>query len=324
MRWLDGILCHIPDGMETLLILYRLHIVVGRVMGLFALFCVLVGCKQKPEEWKPVASAPLKVAHAHNDYLHTRPLLDALDHRFTSVEADIHEGNGTLEVAHFWWNRDARRTLDDMYLKPLWKRYNDNKGSIYKTPSRFYLLIDIKTGALSTYKLLETKLAPYKKMLTLFTGSGIKWGAVTVIVSGNRPLDYMKQQKERLAGYDGRPDDLKTSYKASFMPMVSQKWSSLFSWNGEGEMPAKEWKQLQDYVADVHKKGALVRFWATPDAPGAARDALWSKLLLAGVDLINTDDLTGLQQFLLKRVRPSPRTEPPTERPTEQVTTPDQ
>src|SRR5436190_1820266 len=33
-------------------------------------------------------------AHAHNDYLHTRPLLDALDQGFCSVEADIHLVNG--------------------------------------------------------------------------------------------------------------------------------------------------------------------------------------------------------------------------------------
>jgi hypothetical protein len=43
-----------------------------------------------------------------------------------------------------------------------------------------------------------------------------------------------------------------------------------------------------------------VRFWETPDQPGADRDALWSELLDAGVDHINTDDLTGLQEFLLE------------------------
>lgn len=32
---------------------------------------------------------PWTRAHAHNDYYHRRPLLDALDHGFLSVEADI-------------------------------------------------------------------------------------------------------------------------------------------------------------------------------------------------------------------------------------------
>ena len=33
--------------------------------------------------------APLTQAHAHNDYEHDRLLLDALEHGFTSVEADV-------------------------------------------------------------------------------------------------------------------------------------------------------------------------------------------------------------------------------------------
>ncbi len=43
---------------------------------------------------------PLPNAHAHNDYLHPRPLHDALAHGFASVEADIHLVNGELYVSH--------------------------------------------------------------------------------------------------------------------------------------------------------------------------------------------------------------------------------
>src|SRR3974390_1561429 len=43
---------------------------------------------------------PLIHVHAHNDYEHTRPLLDALDHGFCSVEADIYLVDGQLPVAH--------------------------------------------------------------------------------------------------------------------------------------------------------------------------------------------------------------------------------
>jgi hypothetical protein len=35
------------------------------------------------------AAAPLRHAHAHNDYQHKRPLLDALDQGFGSVESDV-------------------------------------------------------------------------------------------------------------------------------------------------------------------------------------------------------------------------------------------
>ena len=60
---------------------------------------------------------------------------------------------------------------------------------------------------------------------------------------------------------------------------------------------------LERIVKAAHARGRLVRFWATPDARSASRQALWRELLAAGVDLINTDDLQGLQAFLLEHGR---------------------
>jgi hypothetical protein len=54
-------------------------------------------------------------------------------------------------------------------------------------------------------------------------------------------------------------------------------------------------------VDQAHAADYRVRFWATPDQPGAARDAVWTELVAAGVDHINTDDLAGLDEFLSGR-----------------------
>ncbi|MDT8302829.1 MAG: hypothetical protein RQ760_15205, partial [Sedimentisphaerales bacterium] len=53
-------------------------------------------------------------------------------------------------------------------------------------------------------------------------------------------------------------------------------------------------------IQTAHKKGRIVRFWATPDNPSPERQNLWCILLENGVDLLNTDDLPGLQKFLLE------------------------
>ena len=66
-------------------------------------------------------------------------------------------------------------------------------------------------------------------------------------------------------------------------------------------MPEAEHAKLRAFVSTAHANGYRVRFWATPDQPGAARDAVWTELADAGVDHINTDDLAGLQQFLTAR-----------------------
>jgi hypothetical protein len=57
-----------------------------------------------PAAAPPVAPiVPLANAHAHNDYEHKRPLFDALDNGFTSVEADVFLVDGKLLVGHWPW-----------------------------------------------------------------------------------------------------------------------------------------------------------------------------------------------------------------------------
>jgi hypothetical protein len=72
--------------------------------------------------------SPLPKAFAHNDYWHNRPLYDALDHGFLNVEADIYLRDDELLVAHILPSFQKRRTLEQLYLKPLLDYYKgDNK-----------------------------------------------------------------------------------------------------------------------------------------------------------------------------------------------------
>jgi hypothetical protein len=242
---------------------------------------------------------PLPRAHAHNDYRHNRPLLDALAHGFCSVEADIFLVDGDLFVAHDREEIRPDRTLRGLYLDPLRKRIKQNGGRVYRNGPEFTLLIDIKTETVTTYKTLHTILAEYRDIFTSFGPEGRRSKAVLAIISGNRPLALMKSQDVRYAGYDGRLSDLKSNAPADLIPLISDHWGRHFTWRGSGPMPTEERTKLKDIVQMAHKKGRRVRFWATPDNPSPTREALWSELLAAGVDLLNTDDLKGLQQFLL-------------------------
>lgn len=66
-------------------------------------------------------------------------------------------------------------------------------------------------------------------------------------------------------------------------------------------MPELERARLRAYVETARTEGYRVRFWATTDQEGPARDALWTELYEAGVDHINTDNLPALQAFLSSR-----------------------
>lgn len=244
--------------------------------------------------------APLLNAHAHNDYAHDRPLFDALDHGFTSVEADIHLVDGDLFVAHDSDEIKPDRTLRSLYLEPLKKRIAKNSGRVYPNGPQFTLFIDIKTQSVATYKVLSKMLTEYKNIITSFDSNGRNDKAIIVYVSGNRPRALMESQTIRYAGYDGRLSDLQSDAPATLIPIISDRWPSHFSYKGSGPMPQQQLQKLKTIVETAHKKGRIVRFWATPDIPSPERQNLWRQLLTNGVDLLNTDDLPGLQKFLLE------------------------
>jgi hypothetical protein len=250
-------------------------------------------------ETKP-RTRPLWRAHAHNDYDHPRPLFDALDHRFGSVEADIYLVGDQLLVAHDPVDLDPARTLESLYLDPLAARVRAGHGSVYRGHHRpLQLLIDIKTEGSSTYLELDRRLRRYRHLFTTYAHGRVHPGPVTAVISGDRAARVpMEAQTVRRAFYDGRLADLGSAAPASFVPLISDNWTLNFSWLGEGPFPVAEREKLRGVMATAHARGQRVRFWATPDAAGPTREALWRELLAADVDHLNTDDLGGLEEFL--------------------------
>jgi hypothetical protein len=240
--------------------------------------------------------SPLLRAHAHNDYEHTRPLLDALDQGFCSVEADVWLVEGHLLVAHELKAVRNERTLQKLYLEPLFARVQNNGGRVYSNGPMVTLFIDFKSDATNTYHTLTTILKPYEKMLTTFFADRTETNAVTIIISGNRPRALMEAEPVRHVSYDGRLDDLKNPASPHLIPMISDNWGKHFKWRGKGPLPEPEQAKLKTLVAQAHAQARRIRFWNAPDSPAG-----WAVMLEAGVDLINTDNLGGLHDFLLTK-----------------------
>ena len=248
----------------------------------------------------PAGPVSLLRAHAHNDYQHARPLYDALEHGFVSVEVDIHLVGAELLVAHNEDEVKSDRTLRSLYLDPLRERIRQTGGSVYPSGTQLTLLIDIKSEAEATYEILREILKDYKDILTTFGPNKLAEGPILIIISGNRPRGLMEREAFRYAAYDGRLDDLGSGVPTAFIPLISDKWTTHFTWNGDGPMPDEERQKLRTIVETAHLNGQRVRFWATPDDPSPAREAVWQELITAGVDMINTDDLRGLRLYLLE------------------------
>jgi hypothetical protein len=266
------------------------------VVGILATVGLSAPAYAAPPERSTVQ--PLERAHAHNDYDHDRPLFDALDHGFTSVEADVWLVGGELYLGHD--APDLTRTLTDEYLRPLAERVRANRGSVYPHwRDSLRLLIDVKSEGTTTWPVIERELAQFPSVSTRYVNGHVIRKPVTAVISGNRDLAAMEAATQRRSFYDARLADLRSGLPADLVALLSDNWTKNFTWNGVGPMPSQERAKLHDIVDTAHAHGYEVRFWATPDAPGDARDAVWRELIAAGVDALNTDDLAGLQTFLL-------------------------
>jgi hypothetical protein len=234
--------------------------------------------------------APLLRAHAHNDYEHTRPLFDALEQGFCSVEADVWLVDGQLLVAHDRKNVKPDRTLAALYLEPLRARIRQNGGRVYRGGPTVTLLVDVKSDAAPTYAALHEVLKDYSDILTTFRAGRTETKAITVIVSGNRARDEIAAQPERFAAYDGRTADLDTP--DALIPLISENAEKVLGHKWPAQLSPADHAKLKDFIARGQAGGRRVRLWNTPD-----REDAWAILSALGVDLINTDNLPGLARF---------------------------
>ena len=235
---------------------------------------------------------PHENAHSHNDYAQTLPLFDALKNGFTSLEADVHLVKGKLLVSHNHPGPSAK-SLEKQYLIPLDSIAKRNGGFIYPgydTPVT--LLIDIKTSADDTFAALTKLLSLYQNILS----TPAHKRALQIVISGNRPIEKIRHEPNHLSSIDGRPGDLGKGFTSDEMPLISETYSRVMNWNGQGHPSAAALEGLRELAARVHAENKKLRLWAIPDHEHA-----WNMLLESGVDIVNTDRLQDLSIFLSSR-----------------------
>jgi hypothetical protein len=242
----------------------------------------------------PTPPIPLTHVHAHNDYEHPHPLFDAMACGICSFEADINLVGDELLVAH---SRSAVKpgvTLQSLYLDPMRKLIEENGGRLYRNGPPVWLLIDFKSRPQTTYPVLRKILEKYADVLTTWQDGKMRQGAISAILTGDHPSEQVVgSETVRYAAIDGKLDALERNPNAALVPWLSSQWSLTFKWRGRGEMPESERAKLRQIVDKSHQQGRLVRFWGAPDNAAA-----WTELQNASVDLINTDDLVGVKNFL--------------------------
>jgi len=256
-----------------------------RVFLLSVTLCCLTACSGAASRYSAING------HSHNDYKNEAPFRLAYERRFGSIEADIWVSSGGLYVAHYENEIRPERTLDALYIEPIAEAFRRNGGAPWKGDTdSFQLLVDLKSPAEPALSMLIARLSRYPEVFD----ARVNRRAVRVVITGNRPVDMDKYPD--IVSFDGESGREYDKAQLKRIALFSGDFRRFSSWSGTGPMAADEKLRVRKAVDSAHALKKKIRFWNAPDGPEA-----WERLMDMGVDLINTDRVAELADYLNRR-----------------------
>lgn len=134
-------------------------------------------------------------------------------------------------------------------------------------------------------------------LTTYYSNGTLVPSAVTVIGTGNSPLDLVKVLDPRDYFFDGPLTNLTGDFKPTLSPIASTDYEVAVGWNGIGTIPDDKLTKLKQFISNAHALGIEARFWDTPGWPVSARNNVWKVLLENGADWLNVDDVKAASEF---------------------------
>lgn len=226
---------------------------------------------------------------SHNDYAGPSPLHVAYQYQVGYIEADVFLENGQLLVSHTRQELNREKTLEILYLKPLTVIIGKNGGSVYKDKSlHLTVMVDLKTDGLSTLRALVKLLDKYPQLKACNT--------LHFAVSGSVPKPEQWNEFPAHITFDGRPGVIYSTEQLRRVSMISDDFRKYSDWNGKGKMVKTDLNRVMKVRDQVHAYGKKLRFWSAPDASNA-----WATLMQLQIDIINTDHVPELAEFIVDR-----------------------
>jgi hypothetical protein len=243
------------------------------------------------------------------------PFYSALSVGCASVEADVWLINNTLYVGHEAAALTPDRTFDSLYIEPILDTLNRQnpssafvtkatKNGVFDTSSgqTMLLFVDLKTDGPTTWPAVIKALQPLRSAgyLTTFNGTGVTSGPITVIGTGNTPLNQVQGVNDRDYFFDANLGQLSTTQSnitASVSPVASVDFGAVIGPINGTTFNSTQLATLASQIAVAKSKGIMARYWDTPTWPISTRNAVWETLLGAGVGLLNADDLPAAAGF---------------------------
>ncbi|KAL7276640.1 hypothetical protein RUND412_000344 [Rhizina undulata] len=219
-----------------------------------------------------------------------------------------------IPIGHEESSLTPNRTFESLYIDPLVSilaRQNPQtpfvtsptRNGVYDTlaSQTLFLFVDVKTSGAETFPAVVSALEPLRALnyLTTVNGSTVTLGPVTVIGTGNTPLDQVAPLSQRDYFFDGPLQSLAAdNITQTISPIASASFADAIGTVLGPELSADQLASLRSQVKAAHDLGIWVRYWDLPQWPVLVRNGVWKTLLEEGVDLLNADLLEEAAEML--------------------------
>ncbi|TVY43999.1 Altered inheritance of mitochondria protein-like protein [Lachnellula subtilissima] len=199
------------------------------------------------------------------------------------------------------------------------------------------LLIDVKTSGPETWPWVLAQLEPLREKgwLTFVQNNTLHKRPITVVGTGNTPFDVLTANSTyRDAFFDAPLETMWEARHPSSDPLEEDEASDMPSTPlhnvGQGlsgttanssfnelnsyyasvsfhkavgrvwrtRLTPKQMKIIRGQIRGAHRRGLKARYWDLPSWPLGLRNHVWDVLVREGVDILNIDDLRGVQRVV--------------------------
>jgi hypothetical protein len=128
-----------------------------------------------------------------------------------------------------------------------------------------YLFVDVKTPGETTWPYVVQGLQPLRDAgyLTTYNGTGVTPGAITVIGTGNTPLDQIQNKSFRDYFYDAPIPLLGTTFSnitSDVSPIASTDFGAVFGTINGTSFNSTQIATLRSQIATAKSKGIMTRY----------------------------------------------------------------
>ena len=250
-----------------------------------------------PSLW---AQPALPCGHSHNDYLQERPLYEAVELGYGSIEIDIClTDKKELKVAHVPWFLGGKKEVEELYFAPIAKMIEEKSPVFrYSTEYPLNLLIDFKKNADSTYKYLKNVFTKYARYITQYgmNGQVIHRGPLVINLTGNKPWAAMAKDTLLYARMDGPlllsdTNAIDTTY-LRMTGRVAANYQELVAFKKQCKTEEEFYSRVKANIGWYNRHHLTARYYAVPN-----KAENWEELVRCGLNWINVDKLKEFSDF---------------------------